>query len=416
VSQPATDHGPRFDVTAIRRDFPALHQTVHGKPLVYLDNAATTQKPNVVIEAIQEHYARDCANIHRGVHLLSQRATDQYENARATVARHLNASSSNEIVFVRSATEAINLVAHSFVRPRLQPGDEIILTELEHHANIVPWQLICEERGAAIKVVPMSGAGELDLDAYTSLLGPRTRFVAVGHVSNALGTINPVAEMVQVAHEHGVPVLVDGAQAVPHMAVDVAAVGADFYAFSGHKVFGPTGIGALWGRRALLEEMPPYQGGGDMILSVTFEHTEFSSVPFRFEAGTPHVAGAIGLAAALGYINDVGMDQIAEVEATLLARATAALEAIPGLRLIGTAEHKAAVLSFLIDGVHPHDAGTIFDQRGVAVRAGHHCAQPAMQHFGVPATVRASLAFYNTAEEIDALVESIRAAQEVFAR
>lgn len=416
MSQTAVDTTPGLDIAAIRRDFPALHQEVHGTPLVYLDNAATTQKPNAVLEAIRQYYAGDCANIHRGVHLLSQRATDRYEAARATVARHLNAAHSDEIVFVRSATEAINLVAHSFVRSRLEPGDEIILTQLEHHANIVPWQLICQERSAQLKVVPMSSQGELDLNAYAELLGPRTRLVAVGHVSNALGTINPVREMVQMARRQGVPVLVDGAQAVPHMTVDVQSLEADFYALSGHKVFGPTGIGVLWGRRELLEEMPPYQGGGDMILSVTFEHTEFNTVPFRFEAGTPHIAGAIGLAAALDYVDSIGMDQIARAEATLLAQATAALQALPGIRLIGTAKEKAAVLSFLIDRVHPHDAGTIFDRHGVAVRAGHHCAQPAMQHFGVPATIRASFAFYNTADEVDALVGAVLAAQEVFGR
>ena len=403
-----------LDLHSIRRDFPALHQEVHGKPLVYLDNAATTHKPRSVITAIQRFYESDCSNIHRGVHVLSQRATDAYENARATVASHLNASSADEIVFVRSATEGINLVAHSFVRPRLEPGDEIVLTALEHHANIVPWQLICEERGARLKVVPMNDAGELDLEAYSELLGPRTRLVAVGHVSNALGTINPVREMISIAHREGVPVLVDGAQAVPHMAVDVTSLGADFYVFSGHKVFGPTGIGALWGRSELLSSMPPYQGGGDMILSVTFEHTEFNRSPQRFEAGTPHIAGAIGLAAALEYINGIGMDTISATEEELLATATIALESIPGVRLIGTARHKAAVLSFVIDGVHPHDAGTIFDQHGVAVRAGHHCAQPAMQRLGVPATIRASFAFYNTVEESAALTDAVRAAQEVF--
>ena len=398
----------------IREDFPALSQTVYGKPLVYLDNAATTQKPRAVIEAMNRFYLTGCANIHRGVHLLSERATAAYEQARVTVQRFLNAAQAREIIFVRGATEAINLVAQTYGRVNVGRGDEVLITELEHHSNIVPWQMLCQENGALLRVAPIDDRGEVRLEEFEKLLGPRTRLVSVAHVSNALGTVNPVRRIVETAHRWNVPVMLDGAQAAPHLKVDVQALGCDFYAFSGHKLYGPTGIGVLYGRAALLEAMPPYQGGGDMISSVTFEHTTYNELPYKFEAGTPHIAGAIGLAAAIDYLNQLGLDEIAAYEHELLAYATAALTRIPGLRLIGTAREKAAVLSFVIDGVHPHDVGTILDREGIAVRAGHHCAQPVMERFGVPATTRASLAFYNTMEEIDALVRGIRAVKEVF--
>ncbi|ROR32596.1 cysteine desulfurase [Inmirania thermothiophila] len=405
---------PILDVERVRRDFPVLHQEVHGRPLVYLDNAATAQKPRAVIEAVDRFYRRDNANVHRGVHTLSQRATAAYEGARETVRRFLNAADPREIVFVRGATEGINLVAQSFVRPRLRPGDEILVTEMEHHANIVPWQMVCEATGARLRVVPIDERGALDLEAFHRLLGERTRFLAVVHVSNALGTINPVAEMVAAARARGIPTLVDGAQAVPHMAVDVQALGCDFYAFSGHKVFGPTGIGALYGRLEVLESMPPWQGGGDMIRVVTFERTEYHDVPHRFEAGTPHIAGAVGLAAAIEYLEGIGMERITAWEQTLLRHATARLAEVPGLRIIGTAPEKAAVISFVVEGIHAHDLGTILDHEGVAVRAGHHCTMPVMDHFGVPATARASFAFYNTLEEADRLVAALHRARELF--
>ena len=398
----------------IREDFPALSQTVYGKPLVYLDNAATTQKPRAVIEAMNRFYLTGCANIHRGVHLLSERATAAYEQARVTVQRFLNAAQAREIIFVRGATEAINLVARTYGRVNVGRGDEVLITGLEHHSNIVPWQMLCQENGALLRVAPIDDRGEVRLEEFEKLLGPRTRLVSVAHVSNALGTVNPVRRIVETAHRWNVPVMLDGAQAAPHLKVDVQALGCDFYAFSGHKLYGPTGIGVLYGRAALLEAMPPYQGGGDMISSVTFEHTTYNELPYKFEAGTPHIAGAIGLAAAIDYLNQLGLDEIAAYEHELLAYATAALTRIPGLRLIGTAREKAAVLSFVIYGVHPHDVGTILDREGIAVRAGHHCAQPVMERFGVPATTRASLAFYNTMEEIDALVRGIRAVKEVF--
>ena len=398
----------------IREDFPALSQTVYGKPLVYLDNAATTQKPRAVIEAMNRFYLTGCANIHRGVHLLSERATAAYEQARITVQRFLNAAQPREIIFVRGATEATNLVAQTYGRVNVGRGDEVLITGLEHHSNIVPWQMLCQENGALLRVAPIVDRGEVRLEELEKLLGPRTRLVSVAHVSNALGTVNPVRRIVETAHRWNVPVMLDGAQAAPHLKVDVQALGCDFYAFSGHKLYGPTGIGVLYGRAALLEAMPPYQGGGDMISSVTFEHTTYNELPYKFEAGTPHIAGAIGLAAAIDYLNQLGLDEIAAYEHELLAYATAALTRIPGLRLIGTAREKAAVLSFVIDGVHPHDVGTILDREGIAVRAGHHCAQPVMERFGVPATTRASLAFYNTMEEIDALVRGIRAVKEVF--
>ena len=403
-----------LDVEAVRRDFPALHQTVHRRPLVYLDNAATTQKPAPVIDAVARFYSRDNANVHRGVHTLSERATEAYEQARRKVQRFIGAARAEEIIFVRGATEGINLVAQSFVRPRVGPGDEIVLSTMEHHSNIVPWQLLCEQVGARLSVVPIDDAGQLDVEAYVRLLGPQTKIMAITHVSNALGTVNPVGRLIELAHRQGVPVLVDAAQAVPHMAVNVVALDCDFLVFSGHKVFGPTGIGVLYGKRRWLEGMPPYQGGGDMIRSVTFEKTTFNDVPYKFEAGTPNIAGVVGLGAAIDYVHSVGLDRIAAYEHELLAYATDALESIPGVRLVGTAEEKTSVLSFLVDGVHPHDIGTLLDGEGIAIRAGHHCAQPVMARFGVAATARASLAFYNTRSEIDALGAGVRKAIGVF--
>jgi cysteine desulfurase/selenocysteine lyase len=404
-----------LDVAAIRDDFPILRQRVHGRPLVYLDNAATTQKPKAVIDRLARYYTEENANIHRGVHALSVSATEAHDAARETVRRFLNAAETREIVFVRGTTEAINLVASAHGRLRVGAADEVIVSEMEHHSNIVPWQMLCEERGARLRVVPVTDEGELRLDEYERLLSDRTRIVAVSHVSNALGTVNPVAEIVRLAHGRGVPVLVDGAQAVAHMPVDVQALGCDFYAFSGHKVLGPTGIGVLYGRASLLEAMPPYQGGGDMIRSVTFERTLYNDLPFKFEAGTPDIAGALGLAAALDYLTAIGLERVAAYEHELLAYGTQAVSSIPGLRLIGTAPEKAAILSFVLDGAHPHDIGTILDRSGVAVRAGHHCCQPLMQRLGVPATARASLAFYNTCDEIDALVGALATVREVFA-
>jgi len=404
-----------LDVSAIRKDFPILAQQVHGKPLVYLDSAATSQKPKCVIEALTRFYLMDNANIHRGVHELSERSTLAYEAARGKVRGFLNAANTREIVFVRGATEGINLVAQTYGRTHVGAGDEIVLSALEHHSNIVPWQMLCEEKKAVLRVIPINDRGEIELDAFEKLLNPRTRLVAVSHVSNALGTINPVREIVQTAHRWNVPVLIDGAQAVPHMKVDVRNLDCDFYVFSGHKVFGPTGIGVLYGRERLLEDMPPWQGGGDMIRSVTFEKTTYNELPYKFEAGTPDIAGVIGLGAAIDYLDQIGMDAVAAHEHDLLQYGTEALESISGLRLIGTAREKAGVLSFVLDGVHPHDAGTILDREGVAVRTGHHCAQPVMERFGVSSTTRASLAFYNTREDIDALVAGIHKVKEVFA-
>lgn len=403
-----------FDVARIREDFPALQQQIRGKPLVYLDTAATSQKPKRVIETIEKYYLTENSNVHRGVHLLSERATEAFEGARAKVARFLNARDAREIIFVRGATEGINLVAHSFARPLLTVGDEILITEMEHHSNIVPWQIVCKETGAVLRVVPINDDGELRLDEYERLLGPRTRLVSMVHVSNALGTINPVQQVIDMAHERGVPVLIDGAQAAPHLPVDVRALDCDFYVCSGHKLFGPTGIGIVFGKAHLLEAMPPYQGGGDMVLSVTFEKTIYNEAPLKFEAGTPHIAGAIGLGAAIDYVSSIGLDQIAAYEGELLAYATDAISAIPGLRIIGTAKEKASILSFVLDGVHAHDIGTILDQEGIAIRTGHHCAQPVLQRFGVPATARASVAFYNTRYEIDALVKAIYKVTELF--
>lgn len=403
----------RRDVESIRRDFPILHQEINGKPLVYLDNAASSQRPRAVIDAISRYYERDHANIHRGVHALSQRATEQYEGARETVRAFLNARSTKEIIFVRGATEAINLVAQSLARPQFAPGDEILITGLEHHANIVPWQQVRDQTGASLKVVPITQAGEVDCAAFEQLLGPRTKLLALAHVSNALGTIVPVQRFIAAARKRGVPVLLDGAQAVPHTRVDVQALDCDFYCFSAHKLCGPTGVGVLYGREALLNAMPPWQGGGDMILTVSFEKTTFNQLPWKFEAGTPDIAGVIGLGAALSYLTELGMENIAAYEHRLLEYATRKLENLPHVRIVGTAREKAAVISFTVDGIHPHDLGTILDTEGVAIRTGHHCAMPVMEFYKVPATARASFAFYNTFEEIDRLVSAVERAREL---
>jgi cysteine desulfurase/selenocysteine lyase len=404
-----------YDVEKVRRDFPILHQKVHGHPLVYLDNAATSQKPRAVIDAISHYYERGNANIHRGVHYLSEHATTEHEAARRTVQGFLNAADKREIIFVRSATEGINLVAQTYGREHVQAGDEVLITALEHHSNIVPWQMLCEEKGAKLVVLPMNDRGELRIDELPKLLTPRTKLLAMSHVSNALGTINPVREMIAMAHSHKVPVLIDGAQAAPHLKIDVQVLDVDFYVFSGHKAYGPTGIGVLYGKRALLEAMPPYQGGGDMIRSVTFEKTLYNDLPYKFEAGTPDIAGAIGLGAAIHYLERLGLDNIAAHEHDLLIYGTQALTAVEGVHIVGTAAEKAAVISFVIDGIHPHDIGTILDREGIAVRTGHHCAQPVMQYYRVPATARASLGLYNTRGEIDRLVKGIEKVKEVFA-
>lgn len=403
-----------FEVERIRRDFPILQSRIRDKPLVYLDNAATTQKPLTVIYALQRYYTAENANIHRGVHFLSQQATFAYERSRARIRQFINAADNGEIVFVRGTTEGINLVAQTYGRQYLKPGDEIILSHLEHHANIVPWQLICQEKGARLRVVPVDDRGEFLFDEYEKLLSERTRLVAVAHASNALGTILPVAEIAALAHRWGAKVLVDGAQAVAHLPVDVRRLDCDFYAFSGHKLFGPTGVGVLYGRREILESLPPYQGGGEMIRSVTFEKTTFNDLPHKFEAGTPHIAGGIALEAAVDYVNAIGRQRIAAYEADLLAYGTQVLSEVPGLRLIGTAREKIGILSFTLEAAHPHDIGTILDSEGIAIRTGHHCAQPAMQRFGVSATARASLAFYNTRQELDALAAALRKVIEVF--
>ncbi|HWC95368.1 MAG TPA: cysteine desulfurase [Candidatus Sulfopaludibacter sp.] len=403
-----------FDVEKIRQDFPVLKQTVHGKPLVYLDSAATAQKPFAVIDAIRKFHEVDCANIHRGVHELSQRSTAAYEETRTKTKKFLNARSEAELIFVRGTTEGINLVSSSWGRTNVKEGDEIVVSAMEHHSNIVPWQMLCEEKGAKLRVIPMNERGELILEEYEKLLGPRTRMVAVAHVSNALGTINPIRQMIEMAHRVGALVLIDGAQAAPHMKVDVQALDADFYTLSGHKICGPTGIGVLYGKTKLLTAMPPYQGGGDMIRTVSFEKTTYNDLPYKFEAGTPNIAGGIGMGAALGYLNRIGLDQIAAYEHELLVYGTELLEQIPGLRIIGTAREKAAVLSFVIEGIHPHDIGTVLDRQGIAVRTGHHCAQPVMDWFHIPATTRASLAFYNTTAEIDKLAAGLKKVKEIF--
>jgi cysteine desulfurase/selenocysteine lyase len=402
-----------LDVAAIRRDFPVLERTVHGLPLSYLDNAASSQRPRAVIDAMSRYYETSHANVHRGVHTLSQEATDLFEGARAKVRRFINAKSTTEIIFVRGTTEAINLVAQSYGRPTLGPGDEILISWLEHHANIVPWQMLCQQTGATLKVAPITQSGEVDFDAFVALLSPRTKLVALAHVSNALGTVIPVHRFIAAARARGVPVLLDGAQAVPHMTVDVQALDCDFYAFSGHKMCGPTGIGVLYGRESLLSMMPPWQGGGDMILAVSFEKTVYNGLPYKFEAGTPDIAGAIGLGAAIDYLETLGMERIAAAEQALLVYANEQLATVPGLRFIGTAPEKAAVVSFTIDRVHPHDLGTILDHEGVAIRTGHHCAMPVMDFFGLPATARASFAFYNTRAEIDRLVAALHTAREM---
>ena len=404
-----------FDVERIRADFPILARTVRGRPLAYLDNAATTQKPAAVVDAIASYYTGLNANVHRGVHELSELATEAYERGRERVRSFFNAADRREIVFTRNATEGINLVAHAFARPRLKPGDEVLISAMEHHSNIVPWQLACGATGARLVVAPITDAGELDIEAFDRLIGPRTRLAAVTHMSNALGTITPAAEIVRLAHAKGVPVLLDGSQAAYHMRVDVRALGVDFYAATGHKLYGPTGIGVLYGRTAMLESMEPFLGGGDMIASVTFERSTWNDLPYKFEAGTPHIAGAIGLHAALDYIESVGFDRIVEHERALLEYGTAMLQGIPGVRMIGTAPRKGSILSFVMDGVHPHDIGTIVDREGVAIRTGHHCAQPVMERFGVPATARASLAMYNTAADLDALGAALTRVREVFA-
>ncbi|MCZ6734887.1 MAG: cysteine desulfurase [Planctomycetota bacterium] len=416
TAQPgSTLHRPdTFDVERVRRDFPILQRTINGKPLVYLDNAATGQKPQAVIDTISRYYTAQNANIHRGVHRLSVDATAAYEGARAKVQRFMGAARPEEIIFVRSATEAINLVAQAYARPTLKPGDEVLISTMEHHSNIVPWQIVCEQTGSVLRVVPINDAGEYMFEEYEQLLSSRTRFVAVTHVSNALGTINPVRRIIEAAHQRDIPVLVDGAQAAPHLAIDVKELDCDFYAISGHKMFGPSGIGALYGKYELLDDMPPYQGGGEMILSVSFEGTVYNNVPHKFEAGTPNIAGAIGLGATVDYLQQIGLDNIAAYEHELLVYAREALSAVPDVRLIGTAKHKAAVLSFLVGDIHPHDVGTILDLEGIAVRTGHHCAQPVMQRFGITATARASLALYNTTAEIDALVAGVGKVRKVF--
>jgi cysteine desulfurase/selenocysteine lyase len=414
MSLAAATHRPIFDVHRVREDFPILRQTVHGKPLVYLDNAATTQKPQAVMDALTRSLLEENANIHRGVHLLSERATRAYEAARGKVQRFLNAGEAREIVFVRGTTEAINLVAQTFGRSRVGAGDEIVISEMEHHSNIVPWQLLCEQTGARLRVVPITDEGELRLDEYERLIGERTKLVAIVHLSNSLGTINPVAEIIEIAHRRGVPVLVDGAQAASHLPIDVRALDCDFYAISAHKLFGPTGAGALYGKAALLDAMPPYQGGGDMISAVSFERTTYNVVPHKFEAGTPNIAGVIGMGAAIDYLRGLDFPAVIDYEHDLLEYGTRRLSEIDGLRLVGTARRKASILSFVIEDVHPHDIGTILDQEGVAVRTGHHCCMPVMDRLGVPATVRASLALYNTREEIDALVAGLHKVREVF--
>jgi len=407
-------HRRPFDVARIREDFPILKQQVHGKPLVYLDNAATSQKPQVVIDTLLRYYTMENSNVHRGVHYLSEQATQDYEGARTKIRRLLNASDDREIIFVRGTTEGINLVAQSYGRPNIGQGDEVIISAMEHHSNIVPWQILCQERGAHLRVIPMNDAGELLMDEYEKLLGPRTKLVSIVHISNSLGTINPIEQIIAMAHSRRVPVLVDGAQSAPHMVVDVRKLDCDFFVFSGHKLYGPTGIGVLYGKANLLEAMPPYQGGGDMIRAVTFEKTLYNVLPYKFEAGTPNIAGTIGLGAAIDYVTDLGLDRTSAYEQELLEYATKRLSAISGLRLIGTAREKASILSFILEGIHPHDVGTILDSEGIAIRTGHHCCQPVMDRLGVAATARASLAFYNTEAEIDALVKGIDKVIEVF--
>jgi cysteine desulfurase / selenocysteine lyase len=405
---------PDFDVARVRAEFPILQQTINGRSLVYLDSAASSQRPRAVLRAVEHYETHLHANVHRGVHTLSQWATDAYERARETVRRFINAGSTREIVFVRGTTEAINLVTNSWGRGHLSPGDEVLITHLEHHANIVPWQMVCAATGARLRAAPLTPTGEVDLDGFRRLLSPRTRMVAIAHISNALGTVLPVREIVRLAHAQGVPVLVDGAQAIPHAEVDVRALDCDFYAFSGHKVYGPTGIGVLYGRESLLNAMPPWQGGGEMILSVSIESSTYNELPAKFEAGTPNISGAVGLAAALEFVEGLGRPAIAAHEHELLTLASAGLAALPGVRLVGTAPGKAAVVSFTMDGVHPHDIGTILDSQGIAIRTGHHCAMPVMEYFGLPATARASFGCYSNAQDVERLVEGVRTVREMF--
>jgi len=415
AAQRATERdAAEFDVEKVRADFPILKQQIHGHPLAYLDNAATSQKPKSVIEAISRFYSTDNANIHRGVHLLSLRATDAYEGAREKLRRFINAAESRETIFVRSTTEAVNLVARCYGSRHVSAGDEIVISAMEHHSNIVPWQMLCEEKGAKLRIIPITEEGELIMEEYEKLLGPRTRLVSIVHLSNVLGTVNPVKEIIRLAHAHGVPVFVDGAQSASHLPIDVLDLDCDFYAFSGHKLYGPSGIGVLYGKARLLEEMPPYQGGGDMISTVTFEKTRYNVLPYKYEAGTPNIAGAVGLGAAVDYLESLGMDKVVRYEEELLRYLMERLQTIPGVKLIGTAPGKASVQSFAIDGIHPHDIGTIVDEHGVAIRTGHHCAQPLMDFYQVPATARASLAFYNTFGEIDALIAALHKVIEVF--
>ena len=405
-----------YDVARVREDFPVLGETVHGKLLVYLDNAATAQKPRAVIQRLARYYETENSNIHRGVHRLSEIATRAYEDARSTVKGFLNAAEEREIVFVRGTTEAINLVARCYGGSRLRPGDEVVISAMEHHSNIVPWQLICQEKGAVLRVIPVDDDGDIVMDEYRRMLSDKTRMVALPHVSNALGTVNPIKEMIAEAHAAGAPVLVDGAQGAPHANVDVRDLDCDFYAFSGHKLYGPTGIGVLYGKAALLEDMPPYQGGGDMILSVSFEHTEYNALPYKFEAGTPHIAGVIGLGAAVGYLTNLGVEAVAAHEDRVVAYAVERLRSVAGVRLVGTPERRASLVSFVLGDVHAHDVGTILDQEGIAVRTGHHCAMPVMDRFGVPATVRASFACYNTEAEVDLLADGLEKVRRIFAR
>jgi len=411
---PPKYRGDKLNIEKIREDFPILKQKVHGKPLIYFDNAATSQKPKQVIDEIDYFYRNDNANIHRGVHRLSERATEEFEGAREKVREFLNAPKACEIIFVRGATEAINLVAQTYGRQNIKEGDEIIISTLEHHSNIVPWQILCEQTGAKLKVIPINQRGELVFEEYEKLLSPRTKFVAVGHISNSLGTINPIQNIIQKAHAQGAKVLIDGAQAAPHTKIDVQALDADFYAISGHKMYGPTGIGVLYGKESLLQEMPPYQGGGDMIRTVSFEKSTYNDLPYKFEAGTPDIAGGIGLGAAVDYLNELGLDRIAKYEHELLEHATSALEKISGLTIIGQAREKASVISFVMEGVHPHDIGTILDLKGIAIRTGHHCTMPLMKELKLPATARASFAFYNTPREIDVFAKALRGIREVF--
>lgn len=413
-ARPAPVKKSPLDVHRIREDFQILKRKVHGKPLVYLDNAASSQKPKAVIDAISRLYSEDYSNVHRGVHELSQRSTEAYENARVKARGYINAGTEREVIFVRGTTEAVNLVAQTYGRAQVRAGDEVLITTMEHHSNIVPWQILCEEKGAHLRVAPIDDRGELILEELEKLLSPKTRLVALAHVSNALGTINPVREIIRMAHGRNVPVFLDGAQAAPHLTIDVRELDVDFYAFSSHKMFGPSGVGVLYGKEALLEAMPPYQSGGDMISSVTFEKTTYNRLPYKFEAGTPNIADVVGLGAAIDYIQSIGMEPIAAHEHELLDYGTKALSEIPGLQLIGQAREKAAVLSFVLEGIHPHDIGTILDQDGIAVRTGHHCAQPVMDRFKIPATARASMALYNTKEEIDLLAAGIRKVIEVF--